>query len=69
MLIQIASKSKVIGESHEDDVMNYLIDKCGLNENEIAIHLTDNKTNNLKELKEYHSQVKVLIFKVAIATG
>ena len=67
LLIQLDSDNKQEAIK-KATILNYLINEKGLREDEIGVWLSNEQTNT-QDIKNPTSPVKVLIFKVAVATG
>ena len=71
VLIQLSSDFKEKEEvkiNQKDFVLSYLKNKKGVKDNEIAVWLSNHKTN-LDSIEENNNLVNFMIFKVAPATG
>lgn len=74
ILIQIpwkTEKTDVLEKTEIEKVEKILKDKFSITrENKkLAVWLSEDKTDNLKDIEKYDSEVEILIFKQAIATG
>lgn len=74
VLIQIpwkSEKTSVLEKSEIEKVEQILDEKYNINRNnwKLAVYLSEDKTDNLENISDNKSEVEVLIFKQAIATG
>ena len=74
ILIQIpwkSEKTSVLEKSEIEKVEKILLEKYNITRenNKLAVYLSEDKTENLDDIADKNSEVEVLIFKQAIATG